>query len=453
MNLVFDQDRLIRYCSIACLSSVVGLLAIWVLPNTIALRHVFLGIGFIAAIPLILKTQFLSRKSIWELLPLLLLLALFIWVIVHLTFFSLNVDLEFKEFKTLWARTFLGLILAVGLSIGLQLNPKLCPYFFLSLFFISTINLVAYFYLSYVGGKFILPADFVTAFVFKKIEAAFFGVISVSIACANLIFLTKKKIHKNSFLCIFLWFLGIIIAIISTILANTKNGVVACMGLCLLLCLVISFKLFTNKAHSVFVGLASVVFIFILLFGGWKIHSKFATQGWDTLIQDVKLSSQVENHSFWKKNNKTSALVIIDGHLVAPNTYERVSWGAMGLKLIALQPMGYGSINRSFIGMLNNAGIEHWLDNQTHSGWIDFGLAFGIPGLVIIFATLLLIIYFGFKRGNQFGLMSAWLAVGFIPFGLIAEISYKHNFEILMFFVAFAATSVVGIRGPKSNKD
>ena len=155
MNRVFDQDRLTRYCSIACLASVVGLLAIWVLPNTIALRHVFLGIGFIAAIPLILKTQFLSRKSIWELLPLLLLLTLFIWVLVHLTFFSLDFDLELKEFKTLWARAFLGAVLAIGLSIAIQKDSKLQPPFFAALFIVSILNIEAYLYMCAKAGAFI----------------------------------------------------------------------------------------------------------------------------------------------------------------------------------------------------------------------------------------------------------------------------------------------------------
>ena len=50
MNLLLTQDKTMRYCSIACLVSVIGLLTIWVLPNTIAFRHLLLGIGGIAAV-------------------------------------------------------------------------------------------------------------------------------------------------------------------------------------------------------------------------------------------------------------------------------------------------------------------------------------------------------------------------------------------------------------------
>jgi hypothetical protein len=96
--------------------------------------------------------------------------------------------------------------------------------------------------------------------------------------------------------------------------------------------------------------------------------------------------------------------------------------------------------------MLNHAHVRQELESQTHSGWIDFGLAFGVPGLLILFATFISILLAGGYSHDQFGLMGAWLIWGFIPLGIIAEICYKHNFEILIFFTAFAAASVVGIR-------
>jgi len=115
--------------------------------------------------------------------------------------------------------------------------------------------------------------------------------------------------------------------------------------------------------------------------------------------------------------------------------------------------MGYGSINQSFVGMLNHAKIKQQLESQTHSGWIDFGLAFGIPGLLILLLTFASIIYKGCVRGDQFGLIGVWLILGFMPLGIIAEINYKHNFEILLFFIAFAAASTIGIRSKKSKDD
>ena len=83
--------------------------------------------------------------------------------------------------------------------------------------------------------------------------------------------------------------------------------------------------------------------------------------------------------------------------------------------------------------------MENRLTSQTHSGWIDFGLAFGIPGLALIFLTLIMIASQGLISKTLWGLVAAWISLGLIPFGLVAEITYKHNFEILIFFISLSA--------------
>ncbi len=452
----FDQDKTFSYCSYACLVAVVGLLTIWVLPNTIALRHVLLGVGVIASIPIIKKSHFFCRQSIWELLPILLLGSLFVWAIIHFTFFSLDRALELQELKSIWFRALAASIIAIGLSIALMSDSRLKPYFFISLFIVPLINLGAYIYFSYKNGSLLLPVDFVSIFIFKKIEAAFFGVISISIACANLIYLLSKKFDKNTLLSVICWFIGIALAIVSSIVANTKNGVAIALGLCLLFVMTLIYKALSQKSNSRVDLLIPVIFVALLLFGAWKTHTQFASQGWGTLLEDVQISSQLEQHNFWRYNSPHWNKVTGEnfpknsrGVDVAGNTYERVAWATQGISLISQYPMGFGSINRSFVGMLNYANVQQELESQTHSGWIDFGLAFGVPGLLILTAVFISIFAQGFKYQNQFAQMGIWLIIGFIPFGIVAEINYKHNFEILIFFIAFAAASVVGAKGIK----
>ena len=52
-----------NYLAKICLASVCTLLAIWVLPNTIVIRHVLLGIGFISGACLIKKIGLASINS------------------------------------------------------------------------------------------------------------------------------------------------------------------------------------------------------------------------------------------------------------------------------------------------------------------------------------------------------------------------------------------------------
>ena len=114
----------------------------------------------------------------------------------------------------------------------------------------------------------------------------------------------------------------------------------------------------------------------------------------------------------------------------------------MGVRLIGQYPLGYGSINQSFNQLQSYAKIYHEHGGQVHSGWIDFGLAFGVPGLSLIFLSLITIILFGLQQKNEFSLQAVLFAAMLIPFGLIAEISYKQYFEATLFFIAFTATIV-----------
>jgi len=449
VNLLLAQDKTMRYCSIACLVSVIGLLTIWVLPNTIAFRHLLLGIGGIAAVPVIIKSRFFSGRHIVQLLPILLLLLLFFWVIVHLTFFSLNFDLEFSEVRSLWARALVGAVIATALSIVLRREPEFQKYFFTALFIVSAISIVAYLYLCIHFGYFIKFIDFVTLFVFKKIEAAFFGVISISIACANLMYLMLSPSSKQKSKMIAWWLLGIGVALVADIVSITKNGLAIGVGLSVLLAIV---YLVHSMIHQSRIALKIVLPLFLivaLLAGGWQINRLFASQGWSNFVEDIEISSRIDEHSYWRKNNPIVFPMNSSGVMVSGNVYERMSWATAGVRLIKSYPMGYGSINRSFVGLLNLAKIDQQLESQTHSGWIDFALAFGLPGLALLLSAIISIIFLGLKKGGQFGLMGAWLAIGILPFGLVAEICYKHNFEILIFFITFAAASTIGMKDLK----
>ena len=114
----------------------------------------------------------------------------------------------------------------------------------------------------------------------------------------------------------------------------------------------------------------------------------------------------------------------------------------MGVRLISEYPLGYGSINSSFAGLQEYALVPHEHQGQVHSGWIDLGLAFGLPGLGLVFLTMLSIIYFALKNRSALVLPWATMCLAFIPFGLIAEITWKQYFEATIFFLVLGATIV-----------
>ena len=173
--------------------------------------------------------------------------------------------------------------------------------------------------------------------------------------------------------------------------------------------------------------------------------------GWSHLVEDIQVSVQIDQYQNWKDTPKLGFPKRSDGGDVAGNTYERFAWGAKGIELIQKYPLGYGTINQgSFRYLLIRDGINYPHYNQTHSGWIDFGLAFGIPGLVILLSALLGTIILAVKKKNYLSMVAIWLSMAIFLAGCFEEISFKHTFEIWMFLIAFVCASV--IRSPQQEQ-
>jgi len=107
------------------------LYAIWALPETILIRHICLVIGAVIGCYEIYQFRHaLLRKNalaIW------LITLLFIWAAIHLFLFSYDFDLQVLEFGSIWKRTLLGFLFALGFGMALsqQSLQKQAQYFVL----------------------------------------------------------------------------------------------------------------------------------------------------------------------------------------------------------------------------------------------------------------------------------------------------------------------------------
>ena len=429
--------------AIASVTSIIGLLCIWVIPNTIALRHLLLVAGCLSALGLI-RYNWARLKSVdARFLPLFCILGLFAWVLVHYTFFSLNRELELSEIKGLWMRSLVGAIAAVGLGIAIVKYAKLRLYFYLALFLTPAINVFAYCWASYLNHGFVKPNEF-AFFLFAKIETAYFGAIAAAVATGNLIHLMAGKIDKAKTLQIIYWLIGLVLVLVSALVSSTKNGIAIALGLCAFLAAVVVINSMLLKGGSKILSAIVVIAILVLSAGVWEGHKTLAYRGWDTVFQDAALGIDIDGNKQWQMNEGTVPMPLNSlGKPAAINTYTRFAYAAVGIRLIGQHPMGYGSINNSFEGLQNLAQIHHQHDRQVHSGWIDFGLAFGVPGLVLIFSCMLSTIYFGLKSKSSIALPWVIVCLAFIPFGLIAEISYKQYFEATIFFLTLGSTVII----------
>ncbi|WP_353427765.1 O-antigen ligase family protein [Polynucleobacter sp. MWH-UH19D] len=431
-----------KYLANISVLSACTLLWIWVLPDTIALRNILLVIGAITGILMIWQNRNLFTQPSIRLAPLLLISCIFVWVAVHYLFFSINPQLELSEIKSLWLRAFAGALMATGLAIALQRNQHLQKYFFFSLFAVPIINLFAYVYASYLHDGLVKPNEFVR-FLFIKIETTYFGAIASAFAIANLIYFLIFRRGKIGVLNCMPFLIGLALVLLSSLIVGTKNGVAISIALCLFFGAVLFLDALRNirKRNVLSIFICGLIVVVVALV--WKGHKSTAYEGWDTLFSDAKIAVQIDKYHQWQKGEHQFERPTNDiGTLVVGNTYFRLAWATVGLRLIKNYPFGYGSINRSFVGLLDEAGLEHVHQGQVHSGWIDFGLAYGVPGLVFIFLAMLSIILFGLVNPSLLNLCGAMICVALIPMGIIAEITYKQYFEATIFFLCLAASLI-----------
>jgi len=434
-----QNDRVWAYTTMA---AVFALLFIWVVPNTIALRHVLLAIAFLSSLMVIKANAELFTRVKAAIFPLVVLSLLFVWVGIHYFFFSLNPELELKEITSLWVRTALGFVAAIGLGISLRKYSELMKFFYLGVFLTPILNVGSYFYASYLKGAF-LPPGAIIFFLFAKIETAYFGALAGAVAVGNLIQLLSNKTPKGNKKYIFLFSAGLVLVMVSSILFSTKNGVAIQVFLYLFLAVALVGSYVASRQFLNVKNLAVISLIFLTLGFAAHFHKKTAPAGWDSIFADVAVAIDIDQHTQWQKREGSVAVPLNHlGKPVAMNTYYRAAYASAGIRLIGMYPLGYGSINQSFVGMQKHAGIESEHLGQIHSGWIDFGLAFGIPGLVIVFLTLLSTIYLGLRSRLQTNLVPVVICITLIPFCLIAETSYKQYFESLIFFIALSASLV-----------
>lgn len=434
------NDRIWAYTTIA---AVFALLFIWVVPDTIALRHVLLAIAFLSSLMVIKANAELFIRVKAAIFPLAVLSLLFVWVGIHYVFFSLNPELELKEITSLWVRTALGFVAAIGLGISLRKYPELMKFFYIGVFLTPILNVGSYFYASYLKSVFLSPGAIIF-FLFAKIETAYFGAIAGAVAVGNLIQLLTNKTTKGNKKYIFLFSAGLLLVMASSILSSTKNGVAIQVFLYLFLAMALIGSYVASKQFFNIKNLAVISLILLTLGFAAHFHQKTASMGWNSVFADVAVAVDIDKHIQWQKGiGSVPAPLNSFGNQAALNTYARAAWAAVGVRLIGQYPLGYGSINQSFVGLQEIAQIKTENLDQTHSGWIDFGLAFGMPGLAIVFLTLLSTIYLGLRNRLQSNLVPVVICITLIPFCLIAEMSYKQYFESLIFFIALSASLVV----------
>ena len=423
------------------------LLAVWAVKDTIALRNIVLVLGAITSI-LYLVTDWRHgdlKKQLYSIhaLPFIFSVLIFAWVLIHFFCFSEDPVNQLQELKSTWLRAFLASILAWGTGLAILRKPLLINFLWLGI--LAGVLAV---YAQYIPKALAAEAFFVPdyhGYLFDgKINGVLVGTLLIAgLTGSTLDLFRLQQLSKHLWVLLF-WFVGVVLVMYSYVfIYDTRNG----FGLAAILfaALIVGTLAWAVKRILTQGATKELKIVMLFILACAIVATLFAYQqmqrnrGWVTLIEDAQIAVQVDKYPHWQNSNDGGTVPKTDsGREVVGNNYERVAWAVVGVRLIGQHPMGIGILYKPFNRLLqiDYPGATPY---ATHSGWIDLGLSFGIPALLLMGLVLASLFYFGMKSNGPFTLTVAIMAGMIFLLYLVGELNGKHAVEILFYWFAMLA--------------
>ena len=427
------------------------LFGVWALPNTVFIRHTCMVLGSVLGLYII---GYLWRNGLLKMqvnaIPIFLIIALFIWVTIHLLWIGQAPDLQWREYARAWKKIFITFPFALGLGLGIRyvielkdenLSKRLWRIMYLAfllptLIFFIKVGLtewskVAQFVLS---PYLVLSQDWSFSSGMPKYFYVFFSLPAFAIAIGAITHAVLQntlslKTHA-------IYFVAVLTVPIVFYLQLVRNGMVYAGVLLVIALLTLGYSVLARGgfAKKIIFGILAIL-LFVIVSASLK-----ANPAWKMIVADTKVALQLNIIDNWKYQGQSGVPYPINefGISVNPSNYDRATWALAGLKLAKENPLGYGLMTLSF-DHLTKAKWPNSFMSQTHSGWLDFTLGYGIPGLSLLAAALVLA-----WRNSKF-LKEPWSLVGRWGLGILGlvmcttEISSEIFINALIFMVVMVA--------------
>jgi hypothetical protein len=427
------------------------LFGIWAVKDTIALRNILLVSGTLLSIYYVVQEwcqgKLKEQCTFWKLLPIILIALTFAWVIVHYLFLSLDPARQMEELESTWLRAWMASIVGLATGLALRNHPNRLNLLWLGIFVAFLVLFYQYIPRAFAQNKLLVP-DYDHYLFHLKINTVLMGMILIAGVDGALLDYVRAIQYRRGHLRLWYaayWLLSTSLALWAFVyIVDARNGIglstilYSFWFLCALVFFVQSQFRGPNLKSMFALVIAGIGLSLIIYFAFLQTT---VNKGWHTLFEDVKVAIQIDQYPNWQNPAEMGYPKRDDGQIVSANTYERVAWATAGARAILSYPLGVGTLAYPFAHHPNappkmelgpsSPGIA------THSGWIELGLAFGIPMLGLIFSVLLIV----FIQAARFAYPARMTALGFVVliFCLytVGEVAIQHGIEILYYLLAF----------------
>ena len=438
-----------------CLFCGLVLVLIWPLTGTIAARNIALVLGCLASLAWVYCAH--PRINFQSALPILCLLAVPAWLWIHYLFLPTDPVAQLYDLKGTWFRVILAVIMASGLGLMVARRPKLINVIWLGMAILALITLGQFLWgvchtHQWVINDFRFPFKYKSAVVYFLMYPCLLAYAALHYCLLGEYFTATQKSAK----------LGIglaasaLVAICWTdfIAAHALNGVLVAgfMGMILLIvCLIRGFRASKSKALSYWLLLITVFVVLLTsltLF--WQYDQKYEHK-LGNLVGDIQVSAQINRYPQWRRDPQyTGPRNPSDekGRTVNESTYERTAWFVKGIGILRDHPWGAGfsHLAFSYFMLQENPNLALY---KTHSGWLDFSLGLGLPGLFLTWQAMGLVAWRSIGAIRQkaisapLAFASIWILGGIWVLWWPTEVSEREFIEYLFFMIALLGSAMM----------
>lgn len=159
---------------------------------------------------------------------------------------------------------------------------------------------------------------------------------------------------------------------------------------------------------------------------------------WKNFSDSARIAWNIDHHTWWIDPVKNPPPENLQGVPVDLSAYYRIAWMRGASFLIAEYPLGTGYDRNAFRrALMRHYGAASTASGHAHAGLLDFTLATGLPGGLLLIAALLTAINHGWRRWDAThgvsGLALVIFVAGYLLRAAVDGIVRDHMLEQAMF--------------------
>lgn len=196
----------------------------------------------------------------------------------------------------------------------------------------------------------------------------------------------------------------------SDVLMRTRNGTVVVVAL-LLAAIGLILWLRAGRRQRLPVLGAAALAVSLIAFASWHIDTR-----WPGIAESSVLGWTAES-SCWRSFSEANCPATRSGAPLEESAYSRAAWAREAVRAIADRPLGLGFGHDAFgRAVQQRHGIAGW--GSSHSGWLDFALGVGLPGLALLIVSGALAVRGGWRQfrtqNDGAGLLFSFFVGGYL---------------------------------------